>query len=180
MRWPAWACGLCVGFVTSGAIFFDRLSCGALGAAAAGDAAVTTAAVTVSALAGGSLADSRSRFGAALGALAGLLLAHALLVAVHGAPWFAEGLRQLVNDVVAALATWTLIVAFSAKRLRVACLVAGASVVAVYAATHAAWHLDRAPRAFDATVQACVIAQFFSVLAALAIFRVWRADEAAA
>ena len=168
-RLSDWAGGFCVGTVTSAGVLGERLAAGAPRSAVAGDVATTVAAIAISS-ALSTRWSYRAYARAALAASAGIVLVHAL-AATHVAPWMSERPPQFVNDAVAALATLALVFVFARRRLRVACLAAVTALVGVYAATHAMWHLDHAPRPLVATVQQCVVAQFFSVLVALLVYR---------
>jgi len=163
-----WASGLCVGLVTSLGLFGDRLALGSARTAVTADVATTLVAVLVVTR----VSERRRPYvSAALGACAGIVAAH-LALGPDRTPWMSERAPQFVNDVVAALATLALVFAFARRRLVLACVVATTAFVGVYAATHACWHLDRGR--FEATVQECVVAQFFSVLLALWVHRAAR------
>ena len=165
--------GLCVGSVTSAGVFNERLAGGAFDVSVVGDVATTLVAIVVCAL-----LPARPRRSAyavtAASAAVGAWLVHTLLVATRSAPWMSEAPAQLVNDAVAALATLALAMTFARRRLRLECVVSATALVGVYAVTHGIWHVDRLPHVV-ATVQQCVVAQFFSVLLALFVYRGARA-----
>lgn len=165
--------GLCVGTVTSAGIFNERLTAGAVDAGVVGDIATTIVAIAVC----GMLVRARPGRAAYVlmvaGAAVGASMTHAYLATTQSTPWMFEAPSQLVNDAVAALATLALIAAFARKRLRVECIVAATALVGIYAVTRGRWHLDHVPHGL-ATVQECVVAQFFSVLCALLVYRAVR------
>jgi len=106
----------------------------------------------------------------AVGALAGIACVHLALRAgwIDGAPWLLERPAQLMNDLVAALATLGIVWACARGldwRLLFGVLVA----LSLYRATAACWHLDRAP--FAMTVQELSFMQLLAMALALPIYR---------
>ena len=167
--------GFVVAAATSVAILAERVTAGAYGAALAGDVVTTIVAVAVSVYAWRARLHCKSLLWTSVGAALAIFAVHAAIARFRPTPWLDETPRQVVNDVISAIAILGLIAVIGAKRIELARFVAITAPVAAYALTHAHWHVDRAPNGFAMTVQQCVVAQFVSVSLGLFAFRAMRA-----
>ena len=168
----AFSVGLLVAVAVSGGIVGERVTLGQLGVALVANAVATLAAVIAA------RATMRRPQGLpdlvpqVVGAVAGVGLVHLLLRygALGAVPWLSERPPQLVNDAVAI--SGLLVLAWAcARKLDPYLLVLALLIVTFYRMTATAWHLDRAPGAFHATVQQLVVAQLVAVAIALGICR---------
>ena len=107
------------------------------------------------------------------GAFCGIGSIHAILRASGPAAlsWMSKAPAELVNDAVAVAGLLTAVWACSKRQLRVDWLLAMLCLLLLYRETTPHWHLDHAPRAFQATVQELVAAQFIAVATGLLAFR---------
>jgi hypothetical protein len=109
----------------------------------------------------------------AVGALAGVALAHAALrhSGTSALTWMCECPPQLVNDAVAVLGVFAAVWAFAARRVDVWLLVSIFALLLWYGVTQSRWHVDHAPFAFEKTIQELVVAQVLAVATGLLAFR---------
>lgn len=188
----AFASGLGLGLVISSGLIAERLEAGSFRAALPIDVAVLLASVAVLSLTSRPLklrfveVSGAGRLGEpvrlrpalvlllqAAGGAVGAALAHALLWQSHAPAlgWMCEHAPQLMNDAVAISGVLAAIWACASRRLVVPCLAAMLTLLLWYGKTRSHWHVDRAPFAFELTIQELVVAQVLAVASGLLAFR---------
>ncbi|HTQ08300.1 MAG TPA: hypothetical protein VMI54_30810 [Polyangiaceae bacterium] len=107
------------------------------------------------------------------GATSGIVVVHVLLKwsGLVALQWMSECPRQLVNDAVATFGTLAAVWACAPKQLRLDVLVATLAALLVYGMTRSAWHVDRPPVTFVASIQELVVGLVIAVATGLLAFR---------
>jgi glycerol uptake facilitator-like aquaporin len=168
----AFSVGLLVALAASGGIAGERITLGRLGVALVANAAATFAALVAARAMMRRPQVLPVLVPQVLGAVAGVVVVHLLLrrSALDALPWLSERPAQLVNDAVAVSGLLALAWA-CARKLDPYLLVLAFVLVTFYRVTAPAWHLDRAPAEFHATVQQLVVGQLVAAAIALGVFR---------
>jgi len=184
----AYCCGLLLAGTTSAGVVAERLLGGSIHAALSVDVIVLGVAILAMTFTSRPLVTS---FGDAdahavarlrssvvllpqlLGVLCGIALVHlALRYSCFSALWWmSERPAQFVNDGVAALGTLTAVWACASRPLRMCLLLEMVGLLLLYRATGQHWHVDRAPRVFQASIQELVAAQVIAAATGLLAFR---------
>ncbi|HVZ34330.1 MAG TPA: hypothetical protein VG963_18005 [Polyangiaceae bacterium] len=183
--------GLLVAFVSSSGLVSNRLSGGRLPNAILGDIVVLCAVVVTKTLTARPLNVSfeQSTCGAPVatpprhlyailvaqcaGATLGTVAVHALLMrsGLSSLAWMCECPPQLMNDAVATFGALAAVWACVSRKLRIELLIGALGVLLMYGSTRHHWHVDRAPFAFEWTIQELVVAQVIAVATGLLAFR---------